>query len=126
MPLPKASHTAVLYAKIPRIPFMAMPDAVHALLQLAQAPRWNLRRLVYNVISFSLSAAQIRDRVRQAFPQAQRRLCQICNVKPSSIVGQPTWTIAPRNRWHPQYDVRHAFSEYLIPTIAARYREQAV
>jgi len=40
-----------------RIPFMAMPDAVRALLQLAHAPRAALSRLVYNVTSFSLSAA---------------------------------------------------------------------
>ena len=39
-----------------RIPFMAMPDAVEALVKLAQAPAERLRRSVYNVTSFSLSA----------------------------------------------------------------------
>ncbi|MCB0148693.1 MAG: NAD-dependent epimerase/dehydratase family protein, partial [Caldilineaceae bacterium] len=53
-----------------RIPFMVMPDAVRALLMLARAPRQRLTRQVYNVTSFSLSAAQIRDRVLAAFPDA--------------------------------------------------------
>ncbi|HMN30301.1 MAG TPA: NAD-dependent epimerase/dehydratase family protein [Caldilineaceae bacterium] len=46
-----------------RIPFLAMPDAIHALLQLAQATRPALGRLVYNVTGFSLSAGEIHTRV---------------------------------------------------------------
>jgi len=40
-----------------RIPFMVMPDAVKALLDLTNAPREGLRHNVYNVTSFSLSAS---------------------------------------------------------------------
>src|SRR5579859_6488560 len=39
-----------------RIPFMAMPDAVRALLELAGAERERLTSCVYNVRAFSLSA----------------------------------------------------------------------
>src|SRR3990172_8685509 len=53
-----------------RIPFMAMPDAVTALLCLAQAPKSSLTRMVYNVTSFSMSAGDIRDLVLEAFPPA--------------------------------------------------------
>ena len=35
-----------------QIPFMAMPDAVDAILQLAEAPRENLNHAVYNVRGF--------------------------------------------------------------------------
>ena len=45
------------------IPFMVMPDAVDALLNLANAPAGNLNRRVYNVTSFSLTAGQFRDMV---------------------------------------------------------------
>jgi len=38
------------------IPFMAMPDAVTALLKLAAAPPERLTRRVYNITSYSLSA----------------------------------------------------------------------
>jgi nucleoside-diphosphate-sugar epimerase len=54
-----------------RIPFMAMPDAITALLKLAAAPLEKLTRRVYNVTSFSLSAAEFRDWVLEAFPKAE-------------------------------------------------------
>ena len=53
-----------------RIPFMAMPDGVDALLKLAQAPRDRLTRTVYNVGAFSPSAEEVRARVMAAFPSA--------------------------------------------------------
>jgi nucleoside-diphosphate-sugar epimerase len=53
------------------IPFMAMPDAVSALLKLAKAPAKALSRRVYNVTSYSLTAAQFRDLVLKFFPDAK-------------------------------------------------------
>ncbi|GIV78961.1 NAD-dependent epimerase/dehydratase family protein [Litorilinea aerophila] len=108
-----------------RIPFMAMPDAVHALLQLGQAPRERLTRLVYNVTSFSLSAGQIRERVLQAFPDAQITFAPdpkreaIIDSWPADLddsAARVDWG------WQPQYDVDRAFQEYLFPNIQARYR----
>ena len=46
-----------------RIPFMAMPDGVEALLRLAAAPRRCLTRTVYNVGAFAPSAEDIRAHV---------------------------------------------------------------
>ncbi len=108
-----------------RIPFMAMPDASHALLQLAAAPKESLQPLVYNVTSFSLSAAEIRDLVVEAFPKAN------ITFKPDSkreaIVE--TWpadlddTAAHQDwKWQPEFDVERAFEEYLIPSIKRRYQ----
>src|SRR4051812_43465182 len=54
-----------------RIPFMAMPDAVQALLALASAPRESLGRVVYNVGAFNPSAEEIRREVESAFPGAR-------------------------------------------------------
>src|SRR5713101_4066376 len=42
-----------------RIPFMAMPDGIHALLTLAAAPRKALTQTVYNVAAFNPSAGEI-------------------------------------------------------------------
>src|SRR5205085_10406095 len=42
-----------------RIPFMAMPDAVGALLNLAEAPREALTRTAYNIGAFNPSAAEV-------------------------------------------------------------------
>src|SRR3712207_3663286 len=54
-----------------RIPFMAMPDGVRALLDLAAAPRERLTRTAYNLSAFSPSADMIRVEVLRAFPDAQ-------------------------------------------------------
>ena len=53
-----------------RIPFMVMPDAVKALLDLTNAPKEVLRHNVYNVTSFSLSAREFHQRVLIYFPDA--------------------------------------------------------
>ena len=53
-----------------RIPFMAMPDGVDALLQLAAAPRGALTRTAYNVAAFSPTAEDVRRVVVRAFPDA--------------------------------------------------------
>jgi nucleoside-diphosphate-sugar epimerase len=108
------------------LPFMAMPDAVKALLDLAVAPAANLTRRVYNVTSFSLSAAEIRELVRSAFPQAEITFQP--DLKRQGIVD--TWpaglddSAARRDwGWAPEYDAARSFNEYLIPNIAERYRK---
>jgi len=108
-----------------RISFMAMPDAVKSLLDLAAAPQENLSRLVYNVTSFSLSAAQFRDRVLAAFPHAQITFepdpprQAIIDSWPADLddsAARMDWD------WQPEYDVNRAFNEYLAPQIKERYQ----
>lgn len=108
------------------IPFMVMPDGIKAMLQLANAPRDALRRQVYNVTSFSVSALQIGEMVKQAFPDA--RVTYEGGNKRQAIVD--TWPAliddtAARHDWGwtPDYDVRRSFEEYLIPTIRKQYTE---
>ena len=108
-----------------RIPFMAMPDGVEALLTLAAAPRDRLQRTAYNVGAFNPSADDVRKVVMDAFPQAQ--LTWQTDKKRQAIVD--TWPAdvddsAARRDWGfaPRYDFTRAFSEYLIPTIRQRYR----
>jgi len=110
-----------------RIPFMAMPDAVKALTLLTDAPRSALRRQVYNVTSFSLSALEFEQHVRGFFPQAQIDYCP--DAKRQAIVD--SWPAdlddsAARREWHwaPDYDVQRAFAEYLVPNIIQRYQER--
>ncbi len=107
-----------------RIPFMAMPDAVKALLGLATAERKQLSRLVYNVTSFSLSAEEFRDLVVDAFPRAQityqpdEKRQGIVDSWPADLNDEPAredWG------WAPDYDVDRAFNDYLIPQIRKRY-----
>jgi threonine 3-dehydrogenase len=106
------------------IPFMAMPDAVTALLCLARAPKSSLTHLVYNVTSFSLSAGEIRDMVLSAFPKAEITFQP--DTKRQNIID--SWpadlndTAARRDwDWSPAYDSARCFQDYLIPNIASRY-----
>jgi nucleoside-diphosphate-sugar epimerase len=108
-----------------RIPFMAMPDGVEALLQLAVTPRAQLTRTAYNVAAFNPSAEEIRDVVVRAFPSAQIEWQN--DIKRQGIVD--SWPAdvddsAARNDWGfaPKYDFARAFEEYLIPQIRERYR----
>jgi threonine 3-dehydrogenase len=108
-----------------RIPFMAMPDAVAAMVALAEAPRDRLTRTAYNLSAFSPSAQEIHDVVVRAFPDA--RIAWRNDPKRQAIVD--SWPAdvddtAARADWGfaPKYDFARAFDEYLIPTIRERYR----
>jgi nucleoside-diphosphate-sugar epimerase len=108
-----------------RISFMVMPDAIKALMQLTGAPKEALNRLVYNVTSFSLSAAEFRDRVLRAFPDAQ--ISYKPDLKRQAIVDSWPADLDDSHArhewgWQPDYDVERSFDEYLVPNIRQRYR----
>jgi nucleoside-diphosphate-sugar epimerase len=108
-----------------RIPFMAMPDGVDALLQLAAAPRERLRRTAYNVGAFSPSAEEVRQVVMGAFPGAMITY-QVDEPRQGIVDSWPADVddCSARKDWGftPKYDFERAFSEYLIPTIRQRYQ----
>lgn len=107
------------------IPFMAMPDAVTGLRALAQAPAEVLSRRIYNITSFSLSAAEFRSQVLNAFPEAE--ISFEPDVKRQTIID--SWPAGLNDEaarkdwgWQPAYDADRAFREYLVPNIRERYR----
>ncbi len=108
-----------------RLPFMAMPDAVKALLDLESAPKDNLSKLVYNVTSFNPTAQEFYDIVMKAFPTA------VINFVPddarqgivNSWPGDVDDSAAAHDwGWKPDYNQERAFQEYLLPAVAARYQ----
>jgi nucleoside-diphosphate-sugar epimerase len=110
-----------------RIPFMAMPDGVEALVNLAGVPRERLTRSVYNVGAFNPSAEELRALVLSAFPSAEIGFAP--DLKRQRIVD--SWpmdvddTAARRDfGFAPRYDLGRAFSEYLLPTIRHRYERK--
>lgn len=110
-----------------RIPFMAMPDGVAALLQLAAAPRARLTRTSYNIGAFNPSAAEIQAIVETSFPGAA--ITTKVDEKRQGIVD--SWPAdvddsAARNDWGfaPQYGLENAFHDYLIPRIRERYQKK--
>jgi len=111
-----------------RIPFMAMPDAVTALVQLLDADPNKLSQAVYNVGGFSPSAAEIAARVKKAFPAAD------IEYEPDAVRSKivDSWPedvddTRARQDWgfQPAYDFERAFEEYLVPNIRQRYSENS-
>ena len=107
-----------------RIPFMAMPDGVAALLALARAPKDKLTRTAYNLSAFNPSAEDVRTEVVRAFPKAD--ITWHTDVKRQGIVDSWPEDVddsAARRDWGfaPKYDFAKAFRDYLIPTIGSRY-----
>ncbi|MDY6867350.1 MAG: NAD-dependent epimerase/dehydratase family protein [Chloroflexota bacterium] len=107
------------------IPFMAMPDAVKALVILEAAPQEQLTQLVYNVTSFSLSAQEIYNIVTKAFPNAEI-VFEVDQCRQKII---DTWPEVVDDSaacedwgWCPDYDCERSFNEYLIPAIRKRYQ----
>jgi nucleoside-diphosphate-sugar epimerase len=107
-----------------RMPFMAMPDAIRALLAVEAAPRERLTRSAYNVASFSPTAGEILARVRREFGDVQvsfetdSRRQAIVDSWPADqddACARRDWG------WAPEYDEARAFDEYLFPTIRSRY-----
>jgi len=103
-----------------RIPFMAMPDAIEALLKLSVAQPNRLSCTAYNVKAFNPSAEEIRGAALQAFPQA--KIGYKVDTKRQAIID--SWPedvddTAARRDWDfsPSYDFDRAFHEYLIPNI---------
>ena len=107
-----------------RIPLMAMPDAVDALLALADAPAEGLASPVYNVTAFNPSAGELADLVRSAFPGAaitfapDQRRQRIVDSWPEDVDDARA-----RRDWgfRPRYDLDRALREYLVPNIRRRY-----
>lgn len=107
-----------------RLPFMVMPDAIKALLDLEKADQRNLSNLVYNVTSFNPSAQEFYDIVIKAFPNAE--ITFEPDIARQGIVD--TWpadvddsTATTDWGWSPDYDQDRAFNEYLLPAVKARY-----
>jgi nucleoside-diphosphate-sugar epimerase len=107
-----------------RIPFMAMPDAIDALLKLESAPSSQLTQSVYNITSFSPSASEIRAIALRAFDGAGITFRP--DDKRQAIVDSWPEDVddgAARRDWgfSPLFDQQRAFDDYLIPGIRRRY-----
>jgi threonine 3-dehydrogenase len=106
-----------------RIPFMTMPDAVRALLELSRAPRERLATCVYNVGAFSPTAAELAERVKRAFPAASIDYAPDA-VRAKIVASWPEDVDDSRARtdwgWRPEHDFEGAFEKYLMPNLGAR------
>ncbi|MCD4753606.1 MAG: NAD-dependent epimerase/dehydratase family protein [Anaerolineaceae bacterium] len=107
-----------------KLPFMVMPDAIKALVSLEKADKHQLSQHIYNITSFNPSAEELVTITKQAFPNAQIQFRT--HAKRQAIVD--SWPAdvddsAARKdwNWQPDFDLKKAFFQYLIPTIKKRY-----
>ncbi|MDG1898509.1 MAG: NAD-dependent epimerase/dehydratase family protein [Phycisphaerales bacterium] len=107
-----------------QLPFMTMPEAVRAILELTDAPRSSLSRASYNVRSFAPTAAELADAIRTRFtdldvtfePTPGRQL--IVDGWPADVddaAARSDWG------WAPTHTLDSALDEYLIPGLKAHY-----
>jgi nucleoside-diphosphate-sugar epimerase len=103
-----------------RLPFMAMPDAVDALVALSRAPADRLTRTAYNVGSFAVTAEEVRAALLEAFPSANlsyrvdERRQGIVDSWPAALddrAARRDWNFAPR------FDFAATLSEYVLPAL---------
>ena len=107
-----------------RIPFMTMPEAIDATLQLAAAPRNELTQIVYNIASFSPSAGEVAELVKQYFPAAD--ITFVPDLRRQAIIDSWPEALdcsAAENDWGfaPTYTLEQAFEKYLVPRITKQY-----
>jgi threonine 3-dehydrogenase len=107
-----------------RIPFMTMPAAIRATLELARAEKRQLTRCVYNLGAFSPTAGEIAELVKQHFPGAD--ITFEPDLQRQAIVD--SWPAdvnyeAAKRDWgfDPDETLESAFEDYLVPRISRIY-----
>ncbi len=112
-----------------QIPFMTMPEAIDATLKLALADASNLNRCVYNIASFSPTAGELAELVKEYFPKAE------ITFKPDeqrqaivdSWPGDIDCSAAKRDwGYESKHTLESAFEDSLVPNIRAKYEQQGV
>ncbi len=109
------------------IPFMTMPEAIDATLQLASADAADLSRIVYNISSFNPSAAEFKAKVESVFPDCGDITFQPDAARQSIVDSWPRDLdcTAARDDWgfKPVHTFDSAFEDYLAPRVRARYAD---
>jgi len=107
-----------------RLPFMTMPDAIRALVTLAEADAAKLTRRAYNIKGFSASAGEILEQVRRHFPEAEVSFRPV-PAKQRIVDSWPGDVDDSRARrdWSLTHDhgLAEAFDDYLVPALRERY-----
>ena len=107
-----------------QIPFMTMPDAVQAILDIMVAPINNLNHTVYNIRAFAPTAEEFRKKIIEGFPQAQIEY-NVNQKRQNMVDSWPADTDDSAARadwnWNPQHDLETGMKEYLIPDLKKIY-----
>ena len=108
-----------------RLPFIVMPDAIRSIRMLMDSPQNNLKNHIYNIGSFSPSVKELYLETKKYFDDFI--LYYVINDKRQKIVNSWPKNIDDTNAkedwsWAPQYNLKNAFKNYLIPNIMSYYK----
>jgi nucleoside-diphosphate-sugar epimerase len=106
------------------IPFMMMTDAVRAITKLAEASPDQLNQRIYNITSFSYTAADFKSMTESCFPGAaiqykpDPKRQAIVDSWPADIDDTPA-----RNDWgwKPRFEIEEDWQSYLLENITRHY-----
>lgn len=107
--------------------FLAMPDAISAMIKLAQADSADLQQSVYNLHGFNASALEIANFTKSFFPDADisfkviEEKQQIVDSWPASLDCS---AFSRDCEWNPELDKESAFLGYLLPRIVKFYQDE--
>jgi nucleoside-diphosphate-sugar epimerase len=109
-----------------RMPFMVMPDAIQAILNLMDVDKSELSQHIYNIAAFNPSVEEFAEKVKGYFSHA--KIGNSINVKRQGIVDSWPANVddsAARKDWNwsPKFDLNSAFEDYLIPQTTKRYEK---
>lgn len=102
------------------LPFMAMPDAIDAIVKLIKSPKEKLKQHIYNVASFSSSPKEIIEVGKNHFEKIditfnndsmRQNILDSWPAVLDDTAAREDWN------WKPKYDFKSAFEDYLIPGI---------
>ena len=102
------------------LPFIVMPDAINAIINLMNMNKKKLSRNVYSITAFSPSIKEVYNKINNL--NASFKLTYKINQMRQSIIN--TWprfiddTQSKKDwDWQPKYNLDDAFSKYLIPSL---------
>jgi len=104
--------------------FLAMPDAVQALIKLSAAERTKLNKFIYNLHGFTISAQEIADFIKKAFPHSDISFNSISEKQKIIDSWPATLDCSAFSKdlgWTPLYNKEQTFFNYLFPSIIHQY-----
>jgi len=105
------------------LPFMAMPDAINALLLFESAAAQRLTNVVYNIGAFSATARDFFEIIKKSFSRAhvrfkpdplRQRIVESWPMDVDDSLARKEWS------WKPKYNFQRAFDDYLIPAMKGK------
>jgi threonine 3-dehydrogenase len=111
-----------------KIPFMYMPDAIRAMLELSDAPKEKLGQAIYNIAAMSPTAQEVADAVKARIPDVEITFAP--DAKLQAILDSWPDALDDANArrdwgWSHEFDL-DAMSDDLIPKLRALITTESV